>query len=165
MSPADTRGLKLRVPQAPSYLMLTRAIGANATPIAFAEVYLALQNRTVDAQENPLPTIQAKKFYEVQSHVSLTGHITESLLTIVSGGTWRRLSEADRGVFTEVLRAAADRCTAAIRQQEGELPAWFRAQGKTVQEPDRAAFRAACEPLHNEGVGWTRDQYDRLQAI
>jgi tripartite ATP-independent transporter DctP family solute receptor len=165
MQPSDMRGLKLRVPQAPSWLMFTRAVGANATPIAFAEVYLALQNGTVDAQENPLPTIQAKKFYEVQSHISLTHHITDSLLTIVGSGTWRRLSAADRQVFTEVLRQAADRCGAAIRTQEQELVGWFRTQGKTVQEPDRAAFRAACVPLHNDNVGWTRQMYDRLQAL
>ncbi len=168
MTPADTKGMKLRVPQAPSYLMLTKAIGANATPIAFAEVYLALQSGTVDGQENPLPTIQAKKFHEVQTHVSLTGHITESLLTIVSGGTWRRLNDADKNTFQQVLREASDRATAEIRKQELELPAWFEGQGKTVLRPDRAAFRAAALPLHNDaqaGAGWTREQYDRLQAI
>ncbi|WP_424814703.1 sialic acid TRAP transporter substrate-binding protein SiaP [Roseococcus sp. YIM B11640] len=165
MAPGDLRGVKVRVPQAPSFLMFTRAVGANATPIAFAEVYLALQNGTVDAQENPLPTIQAKKFYEVQSHISLTGHITDSLLSIISNGTWRRLSPADRDIFVEVLGQAADRAGVAIRSQEQELAGWFRTQGKTVQEPDRAAFRAACAPLHNEGVGWTRAQYNRLQGL
>jgi TRAP-type C4-dicarboxylate transport system substrate-binding protein len=148
--------------------MLTRAIGANATPIAFAEVYLALQNGTVDGQENPLPTIQAKKFYEVQSHISLTGHITESLLTIVSGNTWRRLNDADKAIFQEVLKEASDRATNEIREQELALPAWFEQQGKTVQRPDRAAFRAVAVPLHNDaaaGAGWTREQYDRLQAL
>jgi tripartite ATP-independent transporter DctP family solute receptor len=165
MTPADMRGLKLRVPQAPSVLMFARGVGANATPIAFAEVYLALQNGTVDAQENPLPTIQAKKFYEVQSHVSLTAHITDSLLTIISGTTMRRFTPAEQGMLREILAQAADRCGAAIRSQEQELAAWFRAQGKTVQEPDRAAFRAACVPLHNVDVGWSRAQYDRLQAL
>jgi tripartite ATP-independent transporter DctP family solute receptor len=165
MTLADTRGMKLRVPQAPSYLMFTRAIGANATPIAFAEVYLALQNGTVDGQENPLPTIQAKKFYEVQTHIALTHHITESLLSIVSATAWRRFTDAEKAMVTEVLRAASDRCTAEIRRQEGDLPAWFRTQGKTVQNPDRAAFRTACVALHNENVGWTRAQYDRLQAL
>ena len=97
--------------------------------------------------------------------MSLTGHITDSLLTIVGSGTMRRLSEQERGIFREVLAQAADRCGAAIRTQEGELAAWFRTQNKTVQEPDRAAFRAACVPLHNENAGWTRAQYDRLQAL
>jgi tripartite ATP-independent transporter DctP family solute receptor len=168
LRPEDMRGMKLRVPQAPLFLMFTRSVGANATPIAFAEVYLALQQGTVDGQENPLPTIQAKKFYEVQSHISLTGHITESLLTIVSGSTWRRLNDADKAAFQEVLKEASDRATNEIRTQELELPRWFEAQGKTVQRPDRAAFRAAAVPMHNDaaaGAGWTREQYDRLQAL
>src|SRR5689334_19650020 len=84
--PEDMKGMKLRVPPAPLFLMFTKSVGANATPIAFAEVYLALQQGTVDGQENPLPTIMAKKFYEVQSHIMLTGHITESLVTIVEIG-------------------------------------------------------------------------------
>ena len=166
--PEDMRGMKLRVPQAPLYLMFARAVGANATPIAFAEVYLALQNGTVDGQENPLPTIQAKKFHEVQSYIVLTGHIYESLLTIASGNLWRRLSAADRAVFEEVWREAANRATYAIRTAEETLPAWFEQQGKTVIRPDRAAFRAAALPLHNDaqaGAGWTREQYDRLQAL
>jgi tripartite ATP-independent transporter DctP family solute receptor len=168
LKPEDMRGMKLRVPQAPLFLMFTRSVGANATPIAFAEVYLALQQGTVDGQENPLPTIQAKKFHEVQSHISLTGHITESLLTIVSGNTWRRLNDADKAVFTEVLKEAATRATNAIREAELALPTWFEQQGKTVQRPDRAAFRAVAAPLHNDaqaGAGWTREHYDRLQAI
>jgi tripartite ATP-independent transporter DctP family solute receptor len=168
MKPEDMRGMKLRVPQAPLFLMFTRSVGANATPIAFAEVYLALQQGTVDGQENPLPTIQAKKFYEVQTHISLTGHITESLLTILSGNTWRRLNDADKQTFTQVLKEAADRATNEIRQAELALPTWFEGQGKTVQRPDREAFRAAALPLHNDaaaGAGWTREQYDRLQAI
>jgi tripartite ATP-independent transporter DctP family solute receptor len=166
--PEDMRAMKLRVPQAPLYLMFARSVGANATPIAFAEVYLALQNGTVDGQENPLPTIQAKKFYEVQSHISLTGHISESLVTIASGSLWRRLSAADRAVFEEVWREAANRATFAIRTAEETLPAWFEQQGKTVVRPDRAAFRAAAVPLHNDaqaGAGWTKEQYDRLQAL
>ena len=166
--PEDMRGMKLRVPQAPLYLMFARSVGANATPIAFAAVYLALQQGTVDGQENPLPTIQAKKFHEVQSHIILTAHITETLLTIVSGNTWRRLNDADKAVFQEVLREAADRATQEIRQAEQDLPAWFQQQGKTVIRPDRAAFRAAAVPLHNDaqaGAGWSREIYDRLQAL
>ena len=94
--PEDMKALKIRVPDAPLYTMFPRAVGANPTPIAFAEVYLALASGTVDAQENPLPTIQAKKFYEVQKHIMLTGHITDALLTIVGGPTWGKLSAEER---------------------------------------------------------------------
>lgn len=122
MTPADMKGLKLRVPQAPLYLMYAKAVGANATPIAFAEVYLALQNKTVDGQENPLPTIQAKKFYEVQSHVNLTGHIYESLTTVIGAPLWNRLSADEKKVFEAVMQEAATKASAAIRKSEQELP-------------------------------------------
>src|SRR4029077_6051870 len=134
--------------------------------IAFAEVYLALQQGTVDGQENPLPTIMAKKFYEVQSHIVLTGHITESLLTIVGSHVWPKLSDADKKVFTEVLTEAADKATRQIRDSEQKLADEFRKLGKTVIEPDRAAFRAAAIPLHNDGSGgWSKAEYDALQGL
>src|SRR6185295_8180900 len=109
--PEDMKGMKLRVPDAPLFVMFPRAVGANPTPIAFAEVYLALQNGTVDAQENPLPTIEAKKFYEVQKYIMLTGHITESLVAIVAGDTWAKLSDADKKVFGDVLWEASSGAT------------------------------------------------------
>ena len=98
--PEDMKGMKLRVPPAPLFLMFTKSVGANATPIAFAEVYLALQQGTVDGQENPLPTIMAKKFYEVQSHIILTGHITESLVTVVGTHVWSKLTPDEQKIFT-----------------------------------------------------------------
>ena len=82
------QGLKIRVPDVPAYLAMPRACGANTAPIAFAEVYLALQNGTVEAQENPLTTIEAKKFYEVQKNIVLTGHIVDHLNTVVSKSLW-----------------------------------------------------------------------------
>jgi tripartite ATP-independent transporter DctP family solute receptor len=164
--PEDMKGMKLRVPPAPLFLMFTKSVGANATPIAFAEVYLALQQGTVDGQENPLPTIMAKKFYEVQSHIILTGHITESLLTIVGSHVWPKLSDADKKIFQDVLTEAADKATKQIREQEQKLADEFRKLGKIVIEPDRAAFRAAALPLHNDGSGgWTKAEYDALQAL
>src|SRR5436190_8210931 len=104
--------LRIRVPDAPLYTMFPRAVGAHPTPIAFAEVYLALQNGTVDAQENPLPTIDAKKFYEVQKYIVLTGHITDALITIVGAPTWAKLSADDRKVFEAVLKEASGKATA-----------------------------------------------------
>ena len=165
-TPDDMKNMKIRVPDAPLYRMFPKAVGANSTPIAFAEVYLALANGTVDAQENPLPTIQAKKFYEVQKFITLTGHITDALLTIVGGPTWGKLTEAERTALAAVLREAADKCTADIAKSEKELVAWFRAQGKTVNEVDRKLFRAAVVPLHlSADATWDKATYDRLQAI
>lgn len=166
LKPEDMQGLKLRVPDAPLYKMFAASVGANATPIAFAEVYLALQTGTVDAQENPLPTIQAKKFYEVQKHIALTGHITDALLTIVSGQTWEGLEDADKEIFTAVLKEAADRCTQDIVKKQDELAAWFEQQGVTVDKVDREPFRQAAVKLHNgPSATWDQATYDRLQAL
>src|SRR4249920_2283808 len=123
--PEDMKGLKLRVPDAPLYIMYPKIAGANATPIAFAEVYLALQNKTVDAQENPLPTILAKKFYEVQTHVNLTGHITEMLFAIIGGPLWSKLSDADKKIFQTVFQEAAAKSNAEIIAAEQRLATEF----------------------------------------
>ena len=167
-TPADMKGMKLRVPQAPMYMMFAKAVGANPTPIAFAEVYLALQNGTVDGQENPLPTIQAKKFYEVQSHIILTGHILDNLTTTISSGLWNRLSPQERGIFEAVYQEAAARAGASIRDSEGKLVEWFKQQNKTVITPDLKAFREAALKAHSDpaaGAVWTQELYDRIQAI
>lgn len=165
-SPADMKDLKIRVPDAPIYMMFPKAVGANPTPIAFAEVYLALQQGVVDAQENPLPTIEAKKFYEVQDYIVLTGHITDALLTIIGGPTWDSMDEADRNTLVEVLKEAAAKATDDIIKKEKELADWFRAQGKTVIEVDRTPFREAVIPAHNgPDATWDKAIYDRLQAI
>ena len=166
--PEDMKGMKLRVPPAPLFLMFTKSVGANATPIAFAEVYLALQQGTVDGQENPLPTIMAKKFYEVQSHIVLTGHITESLVTVVGNHVWSKLTPDEQKIFQDVLKQAASNATDAIAASEKTLAAELKKLGKTVVEPDREAFRKAAMPLHNDasaGAGWTQAQYDELQAL
>jgi len=165
--PADMAGLKLRVPDAPLYVMYPKVVGANATPIAFAEVYLALQNKTVDAQENPLPTIEAKKFYEVQSHINLTGHITEILLTIVGGPTWSKLSDADKKTFEAVFKEAAAKATDDIATAEKKLVDDFATKyKKTVVKSDRVAFAKAFEKFHlGPDATWDKALYDRLQAI
>lgn len=166
--PEDMKGMKLRVPPAPLMLMFTKSVGANATPIAFSDVYRALQQGLVDGQENPLPTILAKKFHEVQSHIVLTGHIMESMVTVVGNHVWNKLTPDEQQLFADTMKEAASRATEAIEASERVLAGEFRKLGVTVIEPDREAFRRAAIPLHNDasaGAGWTRAQYDELQAL
>ncbi|WP_099824838.1 sialic acid TRAP transporter substrate-binding protein SiaP [Oceaniglobus indicus] len=166
LTPDDMKGMKIRVPNAPLYMMFPQAVGANPTPIAFAEVYLALQQGTVDGQENPLPTIQAKKFYEVQKNINLTGHITDALLTIVGGPAWDAMDEADRKALSDVTVETAACATDKIIQAESELVEWFRGEGVTVNEVDRGPFIEAVKKLHNgDSATWDQATYDRLQAI
>jgi TRAP-type C4-dicarboxylate transport system substrate-binding protein len=106
------------------------------------------------------------KFYEVQSHIMLTGHITESLLTIVGSHVWPKLTDDEKKTFQEVLSQAAAKATDAIRASEGKLVDEFKKLGKNVVEVDRAAFRAAALPLHNDGSGgWSKSEYEALQAL
>jgi TRAP-type C4-dicarboxylate transport system substrate-binding protein len=161
--PEDMKGLKIRVPDAPAYLAFPKALGANPTPIAFAEVYLALQNNTVDAQENPLPTIEAKKFYEVQKNISLTGHIVDSLLTVVSGQVWSKLSDADKKAFTEVMQEAADKTGREIIASEARLVDEFKKKGINVIAVDKNAFReAVLKTTKPTDLGYRQQDYDRI---
>ena len=164
--PEDMQGLKIRVPDAPLYMMFPKAVGANPTPIAFAEVYLALQQGVVDAQENPLPTIEAKKFFEVQDYIVLTGHITDALLTIIGGPVWESMEQADRDILVGLAKEAADKCTQDIVKKEQELVQGFRDRGKEVLEVDRAPFREAVVQVHmGPDATWDQGVYDRLQAL
>ncbi len=159
------KGLKIRVPDVPAYTATPKACGANPTPIAFAEVYLALQNGTVDAQENPLTTIEAKKFYEVQKAIMLTGHIVDGLTTQIAPHIWSKLSDAEKTMFTDVTREAASRATAEIKKREGELVDEFKKKGLQVVAVDRKSFQDAVlksSPL--ESMGFTKADFDKIQA-
>jgi tripartite ATP-independent transporter DctP family solute receptor len=157
------KGLKIRVPDAPAYTALPRACGANPTPIAFAEVYLALQNGTVDAQENPLPTIEAKKFYEVQKNIILTGHIADSLLTVISPSLMGKLTPAEQKILAEVTQEAAEKATNDIRKREGELVEEFKKKGVNVVTVDRNGFRDnVLKAITFESMKLDKKDWDRV---
>jgi len=163
---ADMQGLKMRVPDVPAYLAMPRACGANTAPIAFAEVYLALQQGTVEAQENPLTTIEAKKFYEVQKYIVLTGHIVDHLNTIVSKTRWAELSDEDKAIFTEVMQEAARRATEKIVAREKELVQVFKDRGLTVTEVDRADFeKNVMEKVTFEEFGYRKEDWEAIRAV
>ena len=163
---AGMKGLKIRVPDVPAYRATPEACGANPTPIAFAEVYLALQNGTVDAQENPLTTIEAKKFYEVQKHIMLTGHIIDGLTTQVAPHIWSKLSDAEKKIFSDVTQEAAARATAQIKKREAELVAEFQKKGLGVHQVNRQSFvDAVLKAKTVESLGFDRKDYDRIVAV
>lgn len=163
---ADMQGLKMRVPDVPAYLAMPRACGANTTPIAFAEVYLALQNGTVEAQENPLTTIEAKKFYEVQKHIVLTGHIVDHLNTLVSKTLWSQLSDADKKIFSDVMLEAAERSTKIIEDREKGLVSTFKEKGIDVVEVDRGDFeKTVMEKVKLEDFGYKKEDLDEIRAV
>jgi tripartite ATP-independent transporter DctP family solute receptor len=163
---SDLEGVKMRVPDVPAYLAMPQACGANTAPIAFAEVYLALQNGTVDAQENPLTTIEAKKFYEVQTNIALTGHIVDHLNTVVSKSTWASLSDEDKQIFTEVMQEAAERATNIVKERETALVETFKEKGINVTEVDKESFeKAVLEKKPVESLGYEQADWEAIKAI
>ncbi|CAN7728782.1 Sialic acid-binding periplasmic protein SiaP [Neorhizobium galegae bv. officinalis] len=163
---ADMAGLKMRVPDVPAYLAMPRACGANTTPIAFAEVYLALQNGTVEAQENPLTTIEAKKFYEVQKNIVLTGHIVDHLNTVVSKTRWASLSDEDKKIFTDVMLEAAARTTKTIEAREKALVDEFKKKGLTVTDIDKADFeKNVIDKVKLEDFGYEKADWEAIRAL
>ena len=163
---AGMKGLKIRVPDVPTYTATPRACGANPTPIAFAEVYLALQNGTVDAQENPLPTIEAKKFFEVQKNIILTGHISDALLTVISPGLMGKLSPAEQKLLSDITQEAAVNATNDIRKREGELVDEFKKKGINVVTVDRADFQArVLKAITFESMKLDKKDWDRVVGL
>jgi TRAP-type C4-dicarboxylate transport system substrate-binding protein len=125
-----------------------------------------LQNGTVEAQENPLTTIEAKKFYEVQKHIVLTGHIVDHLNTVVSGNLWKKLSDEDRKIFTDVTQEAAAKATNEIKANEAKLVAFFKDKGLTVTEINKDEFRdAVMKAISFESFDYRKSDWDRIQAV
>lgn len=148
----DMKGLKLRVPNAAANLAFAEYSGSAATPMPFAEVYLALKTNAVDGQENPLSTIDAQKFYEVQKYCALTGHIINDNNYIVSKIVFDELSPAQQEALTKATEEAAAFHTEKFMADEEALLAKFEAEGMTITTPDKAAFREACAPMYDEYV-------------
>lgn len=169
MTPADLEGVKLRVPDSPSWIAMGEALGANPTPIAFGELYLALQTGTVDGQDNPLPTNFNAKFYEVTDQIVLTGHLVNDVWPTINEEIWQSLSEDQQNLVMEAWLEARDYATDIALQAEADLVTFFEEEGLEVYEPDRDAFRTHVldELLSNEELTSTfiEGHYDIIQEL
>lgn len=145
-SPDDLKGLKVRVPNAPIMLANMSAMGGRPTPMAFGEVYLGLQQKVIDAQENPLPTIKSMKFNEVQEYVTLTGHLVATTLVLVSDPFWQKLNQAQRDSLVASVNSATKNVQKCIEDQEKEiLSTWRAGKGiKVVSDVDVQKFRSSA---------------------
>ena len=128
----DVKGLKVRVPENDVFKAMAESWGARPTPMNFNELYLALKTGTVDAQENPLPTIKSGKFNEVQKYLILTGHVMTPRLVVVNDAFWQKVTAADRKVVEDVLKTHMAWSDEQIQKQEASMLDEFRAAGVTV---------------------------------
>lgn len=149
--PADLKGLKIRVMENRVHQAAFRQLGADATPMAWGEVFTSLQQGLLDAQENPIPIVSTFKLYEVQKHLSLTGHVYSPAPVLLSKKTWDRMPPDIRKIVSDTAMEVARVQRQLNRGQEQKQLGELRAKGMTVVEnPDRAAFREAMKPVFEQ---------------
>ncbi|WP_280153942.1 sialic acid TRAP transporter substrate-binding protein SiaP [Piscinibacter sp. XHJ-5] len=167
-TPADLKGVKLRMPASKEWLFLGEALGASATPLAFGEVYLGLKTGTIDGQDNPLPTVRAAKFYEVTKQIVLTQHLVDGIFIAVSNKAWKAMSPAQQQKVKAAAQAAARFNDENRLKEEGQLVDFFKQQGLTVTTPDVEAFRRTVQQAYaasEYGKSWPKGLLDRIGAV
>lgn len=169
MSPADLDSFKLRVPEQTITMAYGKVMGANPTPIAFAEAYMALQQGVVDGLENPMSAIQAMKFYEVQKYLNLTKHVTNSCFFVMNDDKYESLSVADREVLLDAFEEASQYIVELLDKDDRELIAFFEDQGLTIVQPDIQSFMEATASMPEDFSDWWSDYgpdlHSRIQNI
>lgn len=166
-TPADLKGVKLRMPGSKEWLFLGEALGATPTPLAFGEVYLGLKTGTIDGQDNPLPSVRAAKFYEVTKQIVLTSHLVDSLFITVANKTWNSLSAAQKQKLKSAAMAAAQFNNENRIKEEGQLTDFFKQQGLQVNTPDVDAFHKAVQAAYQKSdyaKTWPAGLLDRINA-
>ena len=167
-TPADMAGIKLRMPPGDAWQLLGRSIGANPTPMAYAEVYTGLQTGAIDGQDNPLPNVQNMKFYEVMSQIVLTSHLVGYDLLAVNLKTWNSMSPARQKAFQAAADKAIAWSTAEHLKREAELADSFRKMGLEVYTPNVNAFREYAQKVYlgsDEAKEWPKGMLEKINAL
>jgi TRAP-type transport system periplasmic protein len=163
--PDDLKGLKMRTMENPVHIQAYKAFGIIPTPMAFTEVFTALQQGTVDGQENPVSVITAAKFDQVQKYMTLTGHVYSPALILMSKAQYDKLSPADKQAFGEAAKEAVKVNRARIDEDEKRAVADLRAKGMIIVENvDKAKFQAALAPTFADfGKKFGQDNIDKIK--
>lgn len=167
-TPADMAGIKLRMPGGDAWQFLGKALGANPTPMAYAEVYTGLQTGAIDGQDNPLPNVQNMKFYEVMSQIVLTGHLVGYDLLTISKTAWDKLSAEQQATVQAAATAAIDWSQAEHLKQEGELARSFEEKGLKIYTPDVEAFREHAQKMYLESdlaKSWPEGLLEQINGL
>jgi len=167
-TPADMKGLKLRMPGSETWQFLGSALGASPTPLAFEEVYLALQTGTIDGLENPLPDAIAAKFYEVTKEVVLTGHMVANVFFTLSSGFWDGLAPEQRAAIEAAELAAKKVNDEGVIATEKDAAGFFGGKGVRVTTPDVAAFRGQVQKRFLESkfaTAWPKGMLERINKV
>lgn len=166
-TPADLAGIKLRMPPGEFWQFLGESLGANPTPVAYAELYTSLQSGAVDGQDNPLVSGRSMKFYEVTSQFILTNHVLGYDMLAVSKKAWSTLSAAQQAKLRAEADKAFDANAAKYSSQEQEAIAFFKKEGKEVYTPDQNAFRTFAQKKYLDKYAneWPKGAIEKINAI
>jgi len=167
VTPADLKGVKLRMPGSKEWLFLGEALGATATPLAFGEVYLGLKTGTIDGQDNPLPSVRAAKFYEVTKQIVLTGHLVDSLFIAISNKIFNAMTAAQKQKVAAAAQAAAAWNNDNRIREESQLVEFFKKEGLQVTAPDVEAFRKVVQAAYQNSdyaKAWPKGLLARINA-
>lgn len=168
MTPSDLAGVNLRMPGTDAWQFLGKALGASPTPLAFSEVYTALASGAVDGQDNPLPTVVDKKFYEVTKQISLTSHLVDLNYIAFSKETWDSLSPEQQMTVQRAADAAAAYGRLKQLDKENNLAEFIRSQGVEIYTPDLAAFRKHVQAQYvgsEFAATWPDGVLERVNAL
>jgi len=166
--PADLAGVKLRMPPGETWQMLGKSLGANPTPMAYAETYTGLQTGAIDGQDNPLPNVQNMKFFEVMSQIVLTSHLVAFDLLTVNMKTWQGMTPARQRAFQAAADKAIAWSAAEHGKREAELADTFHKQGLDVYVPNVAAFREYAQKVYlasDDAKTWPPGMLDKINAM
>jgi tripartite ATP-independent transporter DctP family solute receptor len=164
--PADLAGLKIRSPQSPVNLAVTKALGGIPVAIPYGEVYTALQQKTIDGQENAVINIYPARLYEVQKFMTMTDHLLSFTVLLVNEQYYAKLPEDQKQAVTAAAREATEFQRQASKRMSDELTVEMEKKGVQVNRPDLAPFREAAQPIHQEYIGknFSRELYDLIRA-
>lgn len=153
VKPADMKGIKVRTPPDPMTLDIMRSLGANPAPLAFSELYIALQQGVFDGQENPLMNIYSSKLYEVQKYISLTGHKYETTPLLASKVVWKKISDEDKEAIRKAAKEAGEYNRSLSLNSDKELSAALEQHGVAINEVEKEKFVDATKEVYTK---WTK---------
>ncbi len=168
MTPADLDGVKLRMPGGEGWQFVGEALGANPTPLAFTEVYTALQTGAIDGQDNPLPADKAMKFYEVTDQIILTGHLIANNQFTISMSKWNSMNGEQQAKVKECAMNFQNALDKITLDQEAELVSFFEGEGLSIYEPDKEAFRNHVLDVYKNSKysnDWPEGLIDKINAL
>jgi tripartite ATP-independent transporter DctP family solute receptor len=166
-TPADLKGVKLRMPGSKEWLFLGEALGATPTPLAFGEVYLGLKSGTIDGQDNPLPTVKAAKFYEVTKQIVMTSHLVDGLFIAIASKALKGMTPANQQKVLAAAQAASAYNNDNRLKEETQLVDFFKKEGLQVTTPDLDAFHKTVQAAYQNSdyaKVWPKGLLERINA-